>query len=156
MERSVRREGLRLFGIRYYDLALAPHVREGTRLRVAYDPRDLSAVHAAMPDGTYLRVPYADLGRPLISLAEHREAARRLRAEGRSLVDEGAIFAAVAERRRTVTTARTRRDAARRATAREERADPSAPRAAAPALDAEGARVPIPTAEDIAASEFWT
>ncbi|MBL6079202.1 hypothetical protein JMJ56_14380 [Belnapia sp. T18] len=31
------------------------------RLRVRYDPRDLSAIFAEMPQGGPLRVPYADL-----------------------------------------------------------------------------------------------
>ena len=60
-------------------------------MRVKYDPRDLSAVFVELPSGEHVRVPYADLGRPPVTLWEHREATRRLRAEGRRTVDEHAI-----------------------------------------------------------------
>lgn len=63
-------------------------------------------------------MPYADLGRQPITLWEHREAIRRLRAEGRRGVDEHAIFAAVAEQRRVLLEAKSRSKAARRALAR--------------------------------------
>ena len=75
-ERVVRREGLRLFGIHYYDGALASLIGTGTKLRVKYDPRDLAVIFAEMPGGGHLRVPYADLARPAIALWEHRHAVR--------------------------------------------------------------------------------
>ncbi|MFC7477923.1 Mu transposase C-terminal domain-containing protein [Dankookia sp. GCM10030260] len=166
-ERAVGREGLRLFGIHYFDGALAALIGTRTRLRVRYDPRDLSAIFAEMPQGGPLRVPYADLARPPISLWEHRAATRRLRAEGRRMVDEDAIFAAVAEQRRTVAEAcaaskAARRSAARTAEARRMPVVPAVAGSAGPArsheapAEPEEARVPMPTDEDIAASEFLT
>ena len=59
---------------------------------VRYDPRDLSRIYLLGPDGTYYDLSYRDLRRPPISLWEHRLALKRLRDEGRSLVDEEAIF----------------------------------------------------------------
>ena len=59
---------------------------------VRYDPRDLSRVYLLGPDGRYYDFSYRDLGRPPISLWEHRLALKRLREEGRAQVDETAIF----------------------------------------------------------------
>ncbi len=98
-ERLARRGGVRLFGIQYQDGALAHLVGTTDKLRVKYDPRDLSAVFVELPSGGDVRVPYADFSRPAITLWEHRGASRRLHAEGRRQVDEHAVFAAVAEQR---------------------------------------------------------
>ncbi|MGQ4827668.1 hypothetical protein, partial [Enterococcus faecalis] len=62
---------------------------------VRYDPRDLSRVNLLGPDGTYYDLTYRDLRRPPISLWEHRLALKRLREEGRALVDETAIFGTI-------------------------------------------------------------
>ncbi|MBV1800328.1 Mu transposase C-terminal domain-containing protein [Siccirubricoccus sp. G192] len=71
-ERLVRRDGVRLFNVLYQDGALAHLVdRGGARVRVKYDPRDLSAVFVELPTGDHVRVPYADLGRPPVTLWEH-------------------------------------------------------------------------------------
>ena len=64
-ERTVRRDGVRLFNVLYQDGALAHLVDGGGgRRRVKYDPRDLSAVFVELPTGDHIRVPYADIGRP--------------------------------------------------------------------------------------------
>jgi putative transposase len=62
---------------------------------VRYDPRDLSRIYLLAPDGAYYDLPYSDLRRPPISLWEHRLAIKRLREEGRTHVDEAAIFQAI-------------------------------------------------------------
>lgn len=121
-ERVVRRDGLHLFRILYYHGALATLIGEPEcKVRVKYDPRDLSRVFAELPrvsgDG-HVAVPCADLGRPPISLWEHRAAVRALREAGRRTVDEHAIFEAVAEQRRTLDEARERTRTTRRAAAR--------------------------------------
>jgi putative transposase len=59
---------------------------------IRYDPRDLSRVYLLGPDRTYYDLSYRDLRRPPISLWEHRLASKRLREDGRALVDETAIF----------------------------------------------------------------
>lgn len=169
-ERCVGREGVRLFNIHYQDGALAHLVGAGAgRLRVKYDPRDLSAVFVELPSGEHVRVPYADMGRPPITLWEHRRAERALRDVGRQSVDEHAIFAAVAEIRRqeaeaTRLTRAARREAQREAHAAEAtgraRQRPSSspkrpPPESPPSADPE-ARVPSISDEDAAAVEFWS
>ena len=120
-ERVIRRDGLHLFRILYYHGALATLIGEPEcKLRVKYDPRDLSRVFAELPrGGGHVGVPYAELGRPPISLWEHRGAVRRLREAGRRTVDEHAIFEAVAEQRHTLAGARECTKAVRRAAARD-------------------------------------
>lgn len=162
-ERVVGRQGIQLFNVHYYDGVLAGLVGAGLKLRVKYDPRDLSVVFAEMPSGDHVRVPYADLRHPPVALWEHREAVKRLRAEGRRTVDEHAIFAAVEEQRRVLAEAgrsskAARRGAERVAHARRDgpvgpRPPPSAPAPAAPDPEA---RVPVLTAEDIGKTEFWS
>jgi putative transposase len=162
-ERAIRRDGVRLFNIRYQDGALAHLVdRDVGRLRVKYDPRDLSAVFVDLPTGGHVRVPYADLGRPPITLWEHREAVRRLHAQGRRGVDEHAIFAAVAEQRRILEDAARHSKAARRAVARTglaaaattaDRPDPQPP--APEATEDDEARVPMPAEDEASGVEFW-
>ena len=118
-DRVVRREGVRLFNVQYFDGALAPLLEDPNRTRrVKYDPRDISAVFVELPEGGHIRVPYADLGKPPVSLWEQRDAVRRLREQGRKTVDEHAIFLAISERRQVLTEAEAKSKAARRAIAR--------------------------------------
>lgn len=164
-ERVVRRDGLRLFNVFYQDGALAHLVDAGgAKVRIKYDPRDLSAVFAELPSGGHARVPYADLGRPPVTLWEHREACRRLRTEGRRTVDEHAIFEAIAEQRQIVAEARTltravRRQAARTALVAEEVAKGRAGSEVEPQADLGGddpeARVPMPGEDASSDVEFW-
>ncbi|KAA5608271.1 Mu transposase C-terminal domain-containing protein [Rhodovastum atsumiense] len=162
-ERVIRRDGVRLFNILYQDGALAHLVdRDVGRLRVKYDPRDLSAVFVELPTGGHVRVPYADLGRPAITLWEHREAVRRLHAEGRRGVDEPAIFAAIAEQRHILEDAARRSKAARRAVARTGLAASAAvaapnqpPHPPAALAEDDEARVPMPPEGEGSGVEFW-
>lgn len=161
-ERVARRDGVRLFGIVYQDGGLAHLVDHGPgKLRVKYDPRDLSAVFVELPAGDHVRVPYADISRQPITLWEHREAIQRLRAESRRSVDEHAIFAAVVEQRRVLQEAQVRSKAARRALARVENAEratmPLEPTGVATGeelQDAE-AKVPMPIEGEGSGVEFW-
>lgn len=115
----VRREGVRLFNIHYFDGALAPLLESPNRKhRVKYQPRDISAVFVELPQGGHIRTPYADLGRPPVSLWEQRLAVRSLREQGRKTVDEYAIFTAIEEQRQVVTEAYAQSKTARRAIAR--------------------------------------
>lgn len=93
--RLVRRDGIRLFSIFYWSDVLSTWIGEATPMIVRYDPRDLSRVNLLGPDGTYYDLTYRDLRRPPISLWEHRLALKRLREEGRALVDETAIFGTI-------------------------------------------------------------
>ncbi len=151
-----------MFGIVYQDGALAHLVDHGPgKLRVKYDPRDLSAVFVELPAGDHVRVPYADLSRQPITLWEHQEAIRRLRVEGRRSVDEHAIFAAVAEQRRMLLEAQSRSKAARRALTRVRNAERAAI-AAEPTGEGQGgelhdddAKVPMPAEGEASGVEFW-
>jgi putative transposase len=161
-ERVIRRDGVRLFNIAYQDGALAHLVDHGPgKLRVKYDPRDLSTVFVELPAGDHVRVPYADLSRQPITLWEHREAIRRLRAEGRRGVDEHAIFAAIAEQRRMLLEAESRSKAARRALARVGNAERAAMQARPKGegqsgeLHDDDAKVPMPAEGEASGVEFW-
>jgi putative transposase len=161
-ERVVRRDGVRLFGIVYQDGALAHLVDHGPgKLPIKYDPRDLSAVFVELPAGDHARVPYADISRQPITLWEHREAVKRLRAEGRRSVDEHAIFEAVAEQRRVLLDAQSRSKVARRALARVENAERAA-KSPTPKGRERGdeprddeAKVPMPIEGEGSGVEFW-
>ena len=87
-ERGGQARGGRLFNIAYFDGGLAPLLDSTNRsCRVKYDPCDMSSVFVELPGSGHLRVPYADLGRPPVSLWEHRAAVRTLREQGRAGVD---------------------------------------------------------------------
>jgi putative transposase len=162
-ERVVRRDGVRLFNVLYQDGALAHIVNAGGgKLRVKYDPRDLSAVFVELPEGEHVRVPYADIGRPAVTLWEHREASKRLHEEGRRSVDEHAIFAAIDEQRRVLEEAYGCSKAARRAVVRgmlaetrtvgvsvKPKTTPCAPD------DDSDAKVPMPGDRATSGVEFW-
>ncbi|EMO3655005.1 MAG: DDE-type integrase/transposase/recombinase [Proteobacteria bacterium] len=90
--RRVRRDGVALHSIAYWADVLGTWIGHPEQMIVRYDPRDLSRIYLLGPDGTYYDLSYRDLRRPPISLWEHRLALKRLRDEGRSLVDEEAIF----------------------------------------------------------------
>jgi putative transposase len=90
--RRVRRDGVALHSIAYWADVLSTWIGHPEPMIVRYDPRDLSRNYLLGPDGTYYDLSYRDLRRPPISLWEHRLALKRLREDGRALVDEGAIF----------------------------------------------------------------
>jgi putative transposase len=98
--RLLRRDGIHLFGIRYWNPALSQDVgRVHHKLAVRYDPRDLSHVFVRRPNGRFVEARYRHLANPAISLWERDAAVRRLNEKGRREVNEHMIFAAVAEQR---------------------------------------------------------
>ena len=122
-ERMVRRDGIHLFGLRYWDDVLSLWAgRQGRQLRVFYDPRDLSTVFVRSPEGQRYPVRFADLRHPSITLAEHRRAQAILRERGRALEDEDLIFAVIEEQRALVDAASSRTREARRFLERRDRA----------------------------------
>jgi putative transposase len=161
-ERILRRDGVRLFNIHYQDGALAHLVDQAVgKLRVKYDPRDLSAVFVELPTGGHVRTPYADLRRLPVTLWEHREAVQELHAAGRGSVNEQAIFAAITAQREVLMEAQAQSKAARRAIARQDLAGRSMP-VVTPSGEGEEAdsrddeaRVPIPQAGETSGVEFW-
>ncbi|MFJ6327856.1 MULTISPECIES: Mu transposase C-terminal domain-containing protein [unclassified Rhizobium] len=122
-ERCIRRDGLHLFGIRYWDDVLSPLAgRSSRQVRVKYDPRDLSLVYVEQADGSIWPVRFAALDRPPITLGEHRLARAALRARGVRAVDEHLIFETIAEQRRLMESAVQQTRAMRRHAERKERA----------------------------------
>ena len=116
--RMIRRDGIWLFNVRYWDPVLTTWIGERMRMPVKYDPRNLSRVFLQGPDGQHWPIPYADLGRPPITLWEHRRAMARLREEGRAAVNEHLTFEAVEAQRALVACATHRTIKARRAASR--------------------------------------
>jgi len=138
VDRLVRRDGIHLFGLRYWDDVLSIWAGRLDRpLRVSYDPRDLSRIFVRAPDGTRWPIRFADLRRPPITLGEHRRARTALRERGLALVDEQLIFEAIEAQRALVEEATMRTKAARQLAEKRERAlgaaVPSRPAPAAPA-----------------------
>lgn len=121
-ERFVRRDGIHLFGLRYWDDVLSPWAGRGQRVRVRYDPRDLSRVQVEGADNFAWTVHFADLRRPRITLGEHRLALAALRARGVQAVNEDLIFSTIAEQRRLLGDAVKKTKTARRTAERNERA----------------------------------
>jgi putative transposase len=164
-EVTVRREGIRLHSIFYYDDVLTAWLSaDKRRLRAKYDPRDLSAVFLEDESGRHWPIRYRDLGRPAITLWEQRAAVKELRARGRRLVDEQSIFEAVEARRAVVADAAVRTKAARRELERRrhlpgagESRTSSASVSRAPDEGADDeAIVPMPTDADRGSVEEWS
>lgn len=113
--RMVRRDGLRLFNIHYWDDVLSLWAGQSKqRMMVRYDPRDLSKVFLHGPDGRFHAIPCRDLRRPKITLWEHQRARDELRRRGIAAMDEQMLFDAVNAQREIVAEASARTKAARR------------------------------------------
>lgn len=122
-QRMVRRDGIHLFGLRYWDDMLSVWAgRLGYKLRVSYDPRDLSTVFVRSTEGLICPVRFADLRHPPITLAEHRRAQRLLKERGRSLVDEHLLFATIEQQRTLIDAATAKTKGVRRLAERRDRA----------------------------------
>jgi putative transposase len=152
-ERSIRRDGVHLFGLRYWDDVLSPWAsRLGRRLRVKYDPRDLSCVFVEGPDGMHWPIRYADLGRPRITLGEHRLALAALKRRGIRLIDEQVIFDAIQAQRKLLEDASSATRSARRQVERQARslkaADRATDEAAMPAPEVDPTTLPILAVEE--------
>ncbi|OYR21788.1 mu transposase, C-terminal family protein [Brucella grignonensis] len=137
VDRLVRRDGIHLFGLRYWDDVLSIWAGRLDRpLRVSYDPRDLSRVFVRAPDGTRWPIRFADLRRAPITLGEHRHARAALRERGIALVDEQLIFETIEAQRALVEDATRRTRAARQLAEKRDRAlgaaGPSTPAPAEP------------------------
>jgi putative transposase len=121
-ERAIRRDGLHLFGLKYWDDVLSPWTGAPDKMRVRYDPRDISCVFVDGPDGESWPVRFANLGRPRITLGEHRQAVAALRARGLQSVDEHLIFNTIETQRQIVEMAGRQTRSMRRGVERQARA----------------------------------
>jgi putative transposase len=99
-ERTLRPDGIHLFGLTYWSAALTADVgRSKAKLLVKYDPRDLSRIFVQRPTGRFIEARYGDITLPAISLHEAQSASRALSAKGRREVDARTIVkTAVAQR----------------------------------------------------------
>lgn len=100
--RCIRRDGVQLNSIFYWSDVLHTWIGTEEPMIIRYDPRDLSRIYLLAPDGVYYDLSYRDVRRPSIGLWEHRLALAILRKEGRSKVDEEAIFRTI-DRMRSIT-----------------------------------------------------
>lgn len=114
-ERRIGRDGISLFGIKYWDDVLAMWAgRSTTKMRVKYDPRNLSCVYLEDIDGFFWPIRYRDLRRPPVTFWEHARARKALREQGRSELDEQMIFDAIAAQQVLIEDASEKTKAARR------------------------------------------
>ncbi|MEO8250645.1 MAG: Mu transposase C-terminal domain-containing protein [Burkholderiales bacterium] len=112
--RNLRRDGLHLFHIRYWDAVLPSIAALGEPMLVRYDPRNLSKVYVAGPDSRFHPIPYADLKLPPITLWEQRAAIAKLRKDGQDAPGQAKMFEAVRIQRELVDSASAKTKAARR------------------------------------------
>ena len=105
--RKIRRDGIRLFNLHYWDNILSPLAgRMSVPILIKYDPRDPSTIYYHDEQGNYWAIPYRDLGAPPISLWEHRAAESALRAQGKHSFNEAEVFSTVLQQRDIIGAAR--------------------------------------------------
>lgn len=133
----MRRDGVHLFGLRYWDDVLSPLAGRLCKIRVRYDPRDLSTVYVEAPDGPTWPIRFANLGWPRITLGEHRQALALLRQRGVRAVDADLIFKTIDGQRRIVELAGRQTRSMERNAEKRSRALAGEGSSAVPALDPE-------------------
>ncbi|HEX9382655.1 MAG TPA: Mu transposase C-terminal domain-containing protein [Gemmatimonadaceae bacterium] len=101
VHRKLQRNGLFFERIRYWADVLPAIAQPSESLLTRYDPRDLSRLYVLTPSKSYQAVPYADVRRPPITLAELRFAHAELRREAKGSINEERLFA-MHERQNTI------------------------------------------------------
>ncbi len=103
-ERTLRPNGIHIFGLRYWSAALAADVgRTGKRrLLIKYDPRDLSRIFVRRLSGNFVEARHADITLPSITLAEAKSSREWLLAKGKREIDMGTIVRTAIARRQLV------------------------------------------------------
>jgi putative transposase len=114
VHRKLQRNGLFFERIRYWADVLPSIAQPSEALLVRYDPRDLSRLYVLTPSKSYQEVPYADVRRPPITLAELRFAYAELRKETKGSINEEQVFAMHERQNAIVTDATKATKAARR------------------------------------------
>ena len=150
-QRTLRRDGLHLFNIRYWDSVLPVIVKLGESVLVRYAPRNLSKVYVTGSDARYHPIPYADLTLPPITLWEQRAAMAKLRVDGNNASAQAKMFEAVLDQRALVEQANAKTKAARRSVQRRNDAVKATVNKAKTARGAVGYSKPVKPAE----SELW-
>lgn len=99
-ERNLQKTGVQLLGFEYASPQLRGHrIRRKTRLRVKYDPRDISRVWVQVSPGKFVEARWRQLGQPSMTKWERERALKALAARGRNERDAKAIGKAVLEQR---------------------------------------------------------
>jgi putative transposase len=124
VHRKLQRNGLHFERIRYWADLLPSIAQPRESLVVRYDPRDLSRLYVLTRNKSYQAIPYADVRRPPITLAELRFAHAALRKETKDSINEEQVFAMHERQNAIVTDATKATKAARR---RKERHPPPTP-----------------------------
>jgi putative transposase len=114
VHRKLQRNGLFFERIRYWADVLPSIAQPSEALLVRYDPRNLSRLYVLTPSKSYQEVPYADIRRPPITLAELRFAYAELRKETKGSINEEQVFAMHERQSAIVTDATKATKAARR------------------------------------------
>ncbi len=104
--RRLTREGVSLFGIKYWSDAFAGMVgRFDAPFTVKYDPRHLSKIWLCVDDGRMIEARYRNISHPDISLWEYEAARRAFSKHSKARLTERLLFDIVAEQRRIAATA---------------------------------------------------
>jgi putative transposase len=114
VHRKLQRNGLFFERIRYWADVLPSIAQPREPLLTRYDPRDLSRLYVLTPTKSYQAVPYADVRRPPITLAELRFSHAQLRREAKGSINEEQLFAMHARQQAIITDATKATKAARR------------------------------------------
>jgi putative transposase len=114
VHRKLQRNGLFFERIRYWADVLPSIAQPRESLLTRYDPRDLSRLYVLTPTKSYQAIPYADVRRPPITLAELRFAHAELRREAKGTIDEERLFAMHTRQQAIVSDATKATKAARR------------------------------------------
>ena len=91
--RRLQRNGLFFERIRYWADVLPAIAQPREALIVRYDPRNLAQLYVLDSHHRYHAIPYADIRRPPISLAELRHAHSILRNQAKASINEEQLFA---------------------------------------------------------------
>ena len=106
IKRTIQRDGFVIDNIHYFNNALVPWISQRNKkviFNIRRDPRDLSRIYVLHPkESHYLEIPYKHMGRPSITLWEHRESLRRIRERKIFQYDESTIFKTISEMRKIV------------------------------------------------------
>lgn len=91
IKRTVTREGINRFGLKYWDEGLIPLIGDKHKYAVSHDPRNISQIYVFVKDD-WINVPWRDRTRPPIALWEWERAKRDLRKKHNGPVSRAAVF----------------------------------------------------------------
>lgn len=118
LRRQINRTGFLVDHITYYSDVLKPWIANRNQLQkfiIRRNSLDLSRIWVLEPESKqYIEIPYRIISRPSLTLWEHKQAMEKLRAKGRSQVDETMLFAMISQMREITKTAQSNTRTARR------------------------------------------